>query len=166
MLIKRKSCIYLSFFSLLVIILFLFFHLKTIYFLEINDLTNKKIYSYKLDNEYFSLGYTHSVMKTEIEEFFKVENENIKLVKTEYSSFGVGLPFLPEEGKLEIKNDKMILNINKNFKNINMAIFPIAKHYLRLNNKKYRLSEDILGDKPTKISITIKKKYRLKGGEL
>lgn len=165
MLIKRKKLIFIPFFFLL-ITLFLLFHLKGAYLLEITDLTNKKTYSYELVDKSFSLGYTHSVMKTEAEEFFIVEDRDMRLIKTEYSSYGVGLPFLPEEGSLELKDGKMILKTDRKFKNINMVISPIAKHYLRVNGKKYRLSEDILGDKPTKISITIKKIYRLRGGEL
>lgn len=101
MLIKRKKLIFISFFFL-IIILFLLSHLKTAYLLEINDLTNKKVYTYKLEDNTFSLGYTHSVMKTEAEEFFVVDDDKMRLIKTEYSSYGVGLPFLPEEGSLEI----------------------------------------------------------------
>ena len=96
--------------------------------------------------------------KIEVEglEVLVVDDDKMRLIKTEYSSYGVGLPFLPEEGSLEIKDGKMILKTDRSFKNINMVISPIAKHYLRVNGKKYSLSDDILGNKPTKISITIK----------
>ena len=83
MLIKRKKLIFISFFFL-IIILFLLSHLKTAYLLEINDLTNKKVYTYKLEDNTFSLGYTHSVMKTETEEFFVVDDDKMRLIKTEY----------------------------------------------------------------------------------
>ena len=99
-------------------------------------------------------------MKTEAEEFFTAEkNKKLKLVETEYKSYGVGLPFLPEEGKLIIRDGKFILYINREFENISMVISPIGKHFLRVDGKKYMLSE-MLGDKPVKILLTIKKDYR------
>ena len=124
------------------------------------DITNKKNYEFVLKNKNFSLGYTHSVMKTEAEEIFTTdENKKIKLIRTEYKSYGVGLPFLPEEGKMKVENGKFILDMEREFKNISMVISPIGKHYLKIDGKKYMLS-GILGDKPAKILLTIKKDYR------
>lgn len=128
--------------------------------LVIEDKTNKKNYEFLLKNKKFSLGYTHSVMKTEAEEIFVTDDsEKIKLIRTEYKSYGVGLPFLPEEGKMKVENGKFILDMEREFKNISMVISPIGKHYLKIDGKKYMLSE-ILGDKPAKILLTIKKDYR------
>ena len=99
-------------------------------------------------------------MKTEAEEIFITDNnDKIKLIRTEYKSYGVGLPFLPEEGKMKVENGKFILDMEREFKNISMVISPIGKHYLKIDGKKYMLS-GILGDKPAKILLTIKKDYR------
>ena len=144
---------------ILILIVFKIF-LKPQYLLVIEDKTNKKNYEFLLKNKKFSLGYTHSVMKTEAEEIFVTDdNEKIKLIRTEYKSYGVGLPFLPEEGKMKVENGKFILDMEREFKNISMVISPIGKHYLKIDGKKYMLS-GILGDKPAKILLTIKKDYR------
>ena len=148
-------------FIIMILILTVFkIFLKPQYLLVIEDKTNKKNYEFLLKNKKFSLGYTHSVMKTEAEEIFTTdENKKIKLIRTEYKSYGVGLPFLPEEGKMKVENGKFILDMEREFKNISMVISPIGKHYLKIDGKKYMLSE-ILGDKPAKILLTIKKDYR------
>ena len=148
-------------FTVVILILIIFKNfLKPQYLLVIEDKTNKKNYEFILKNKKFSLGYTHSVMKTEAEEIFVTDdNEKIKLIRTEYKSYGVGLPFLPEEGKMKVENGKFILDMEREFKNISMVISPIGKHYLKIDGKKYMLS-GILGDKPAKILLTIKKDYR------
>ena len=148
-------------FIIMILILTVFkIFLKPQYLLVIEDKTNKKNYEFLLKNKKFSLGYTHSVMKTEAEEIFTTdENKKIKLIRTEYKSYGVGLPFLPEEGKMKVENGKFILDMEREFKNISMVISPIGKHYLKIDGKKYMLS-GILGDKPAKILLTIKKDYR------
>ena len=148
-------------FIIMILILTVFkIFLKPQYLLVIEDKTNKKNYEFLLKNKKFSLGYTHSVMKTEAEEIFITDNnEKIKLIRTEYKSYGVGLPFLPEEGKMKVENGKFILDMEREFKNISMVISPIGKHYLKIDGKKCMLSE-ILGDKPAKILLTIKKDYR------
>ena len=148
-------------FIIMILILIVFKNfLKPQYLLVIEDKTNKKNYEFILKNKNFSLGYTHSVMKTEAEEIFITDNnEKIKLIRTEYKSYGVGLPFLPEEGKMKVENGKFILDMEREFKNISMVISPIGKHYLKIDGKKYMLSE-ILGDKSAKILLTIKKDYR------
>ena len=155
--IKKIKIIFII--MILILIVFKIF-LKPQYLLVIEDKTNKKNYEFLLKNKKFSLGYTHSVMKTGAEEIFVTDdNEKIKLIRTEYKSYGVGLPFLPEEGKMKVENGKFILDMEREFKNISMVISPIGKHYLKIDGKKYMLS-GILGDKPAKILLTIKKDYR------
>lgn len=157
MMIKKIKIIFII--MILILTVFKIF-LKPQYLLVIEDKTNKKNYEFILKNKKFSLGYTHSVMKTEAEEIFVTDNnEKIKLIRTEYKSYGVGLPFLPEEGKMKVENGKFILDMEREFKNISMVISPIGKHYLKIDGKKYMLS-GILGDKPAKILLTIKKDYR------
>lgn len=119
-----------------------------------NNTTGYKTEFYLPDNQ-FSLGYMHSVMKTPAEEFFRVnDNDEIVLEKTVYESFGVGLPFLANEDDFEIKDGKFILSTNYIFKEINMIISPIPKHWLQIGDMKYELT-DILKEKNSSITIYI-----------
>ncbi|MDR3260050.1 MAG: DUF1850 domain-containing protein [Fusobacteriaceae bacterium] len=147
----------LSLIILIIIAGFLFFR-NNGYYLVIENRETGNTVEYKLPDKNFSLGYTHSVMKTETEEFFVVgDKKQIILEKTVYESYGVGLPFLPDEGEMQVKDGKFILKIEREFPSISMVISPIAEHYLRIQNKKYMLS-NILGDKPVKILLKIKKR--------
>lgn len=152
---KLKSLIYLGIIVIAVFILYTKFLTPEKYFLVIQDRRSNKKWTYKLQEKNFSIGYKHSVMKTEAEEFFKIDSEgNIILWETIYKSYGVGLPFLPGEGELKIENGKFILKMERKFKEINMTISPLAKHYLRVNNKKYMLSEE-LGEEVRGIKLKI-----------
>lgn len=152
---KLKSLIYLGILIMTIFVLYAKLLTPPKYFLVIQDRNSNKKWTYKLQEKNFSIGYKHSVMKTEAEEFFKIDSEgNIILWETVYKSYGVGLPFLPEEGELKIEDGKFILKMERKFKDINMTISPLAKHYLRVNNKKYMLSEE-LGEKVKSIKLKI-----------
>lgn len=117
-----------------------------------NNTTGVNTEFYLPENE-FSLGYIHSVMKTPAEEFFYInKNNEIILDKTIYKSLGVGLPFLPEEGDLTVKDGKFILYMNRSFKEINMIISPIPKHWLQIGDTTYLLM-DILKEPNCSIKI-------------
>ncbi len=58
----------------------------------------------------FSLKYTHSVQKTPVAEIFTVvAADEMILDSTVYRTYGVGLPFLPGEGRFERQGDNFIL---------------------------------------------------------
>jgi len=67
-----------------------------------------------------SLHFIHSVHKTPVWENFVVGGAGrITLVSTEYESYGVGMPFLPEEGTFEQKDNKIRLtNLKREFAQI------------------------------------------------
>lgn len=67
------------------------------------------------------ISYIHSVQKTPIEEFLKIKRfEKIKLYETKYQSFGVGLPFLENEGEFSQEGDFYILKMNREFQNLTL----------------------------------------------
>lgn len=71
-------------------------------------------------DDMFSLHFIHSVHKTPVWENFVVENEGrLVLVSTEFESYGVGMPFLPEEGTFERKDNKIrLVNLRREFAQI------------------------------------------------
>lgn len=58
------------------------------------------------------LRFIHSVQKTPVEEYLTVSDDrsSFDLLYTRYQSFGVGLPFLPTEGKLRQEGDYFIMD--------------------------------------------------------
>ena len=85
----------------------------------------------------WNLSYTHSVQKTKVEEFFKVQGENeFLLYETRYSSYGVGLPFLASDGKLTILDDgRMQLEMQRKFPVVKVWTGEEAKVKLQTKNE-------------------------------
>ncbi len=145
---------------LIFIIIGVYFSFEKKYILLIEDRTHSKEYEYVLEDDKFIIGYKHSVMKTPVEEVFIPTKDNkINLVETTYKSYGVGLPFLPEEGEMEIKDGNFILKINRVFNDITFGVSPISKHYLKVNDTTYNMME-LLGNEPTKIKVKILEKIK------
>lgn len=76
-----------------------------------------------LNDPKWHLSYTHSVQKTVVDECFEIQKNNtFSMYRTRYSSFGVGLPFLPNEGELTfLPNKTMQLDLK------HPRIFPVVK---------------------------------------
>lgn len=163
---KNKATLFKKLIVLLLITLTLYFviscnFIKTMV-LVIEDNTSHEKFEYYLSNRNFSLGYLHSVLKTPVEEFFYINEHNqIVLEKVAYESYGVGTPFLEEEGELEIIGDTFILKINRVFDDINMIISPIPNHWLSIGENKYQLNE-ILRKPNSSIRIYINEIFKMK----
>ena len=57
-----------------------------------------------------SIRFIHSVQKTPVEENLRVEGGGFTLDSTRYQSFGVGLPFLEEEGRFHREGDFFVFD--------------------------------------------------------
>lgn len=88
----------------------------------------------------FALFFIHSVQKTPVYEFFHIQEDNtLTLVETRFSSFGVGLPYTREDGKLSIKEDTMQLTLNRSFDKIPLRVSPIPEHKIIIDGNHYPL---------------------------
>lgn len=87
----------------------------------------------------FTYEYIHSVQKTPVQEHFvSAPGFKMLLTSTTYQSYGVGLPFLPEEGQLEMKNGKFELKgLNRYYEVIHIGYIPLACQGLTYGGKKY-----------------------------
>lgn len=164
--IRKKSEFIRNFFIAIIIVLSILFVLSCTIenskILIIQNNTTGMKYQFSLTDNGFSLGYTHSVMKTPAEEFFHIDvNNNIILEKTIYESFGVGLPFLSEPENFEIKDDKFILYTNRSFEKLNMIISPIPKHYIKIGGIKYDMIE-LLKENDCSITIYVQEENIIK----
>ena len=91
----------------------------------------------------FSLRYTHSVEKTPVVETFRVREDGILLlVSTAYKSYGVGLPSLPSEGKLTIRDGWFVLeNLQREYRDIRLRVGPEAAVLLEQDQQSHPLHE-------------------------
>lgn len=103
----------------------------------------------------FTLEYLHSVQKTPVQENLTLAPENkLLLTSTYYQSLGVGLPFLPEEGKLV--NDHGIFKLtglNRLYDNVCLGYMPLAKHALLYHGNRYDFKDYFLPGTIIKIEI-------------
>jgi len=91
----------------------------------------------------FHYEYIHSVQLTPVQEHFVPTPDNqILLTSTTYQSFGVGLPFLPEEGELLLINGKYELTgMNRIYDKLNIGFIPLAHQAMIYDGKRYDFEE-------------------------
>lgn len=85
----------------------------------------------------FSLKYTHSVQKTPVTEtFIIIGADELVLDSTIYETYGVGLPFLPSEGRFQQQGGKFILSgLGRKFGKVALHAGPIAGQVLEIGNQ-------------------------------
>ncbi len=91
----------------------------------------------------FTLEYTHSVNKSQVQEHFVFAPDNqIVLTSTNFQSLGVGTPFLPEEGTL-INNEGVfsLTDINRRLDFLTIGFMPIAKQFIIVDDNVYWLED-------------------------
>lgn len=109
----------------------------------------------------FSLGFTHSVMKTPVEEFYRVDRKDgLVLEKTVYQSYGVGLPFLPEEGELTVEDGVFTLVMERTIGILHMTISSIPGHWLEVEGTRYSLDEWAVGGGSITLSATTQRRWK------
>lgn len=132
--------------------------------IEITDRNNHILKELYPKNKEFTLSYIHSVLLTPADEIFTISNGSMKLEKTVYESFGVGLPYTQEkDSDFEIIDGKFILYRDREFDNIGMVISPIPEHKIKVNDIEYDLFE-ITGREEMAINIHTNEKYIFKLG--
>lgn len=113
-------------------------------FLVVSDQYEKTVLFRPLFGEIdFSIYYDHSVHKTPVwENFVPGPGDKLILKSTAFQSLGVGTPFLPEEGRLTNDNGKFILTgIDREFKEINLCLTPVARQSLLFREKRFDLND-------------------------
>ncbi|UMZ72713.1 DUF1850 domain-containing protein [Natranaerofaba carboxydovora] len=94
------------------------------------------------DVNYFRMSHTHSVMKSEVRDYYQIEsNKLIKQTKTKYKSEGAGLPF---DGVGEFRREDGWFvrdEMNKDIKSLRVRVGREAGHTLFVDDKKIILDE-------------------------
>ncbi len=91
----------------------------------------------------FSLKYTHSVEKTPVIETFQAQgNGTLLLISTKYKSYGVGLPSLPQEGKLTVADGWLTLEgLHREYRILRVRVGPEARLVLEIGRQIYPVHE-------------------------
>lgn len=116
------------------------------HYLEVIDQGGKVLLTLPLNKgEEFSLRYLHSVHQTPVKEIFQVSSKGeLILVATEFSSFGVGTPFLPEEGELTVINGSLLLKgLDRSFSELSLRPLAFTEHQLLHRSTVYLLTDYI-----------------------
>lgn len=116
-----------------------------------------RIFEVKNNTEIY-IDYIHSVAKTPIRDVMVINDDlSFLLIRTEYSSFGAGLP-TENLGTFEIKNGKYINSgIDKSLDSISLRVGRVANHKLLFDDGREFIFKDFLdgGDlaliKPVKV---------------
>lgn len=85
----------------------------------------------------FSLKYTHSVQKTPVaENFVIIDADELILESTVYQTYGVGLPFLPGEGKFVRQGNNFVLTgLGRRFDKVSVHAGREARLVLETDNR-------------------------------
>lgn len=143
----KKTKSFKFFLHILIIILII----SAAYYLYNQEITVLKIIDYKENNiiweseveegDEFTIKYLHSVARTPVLEIFDIKDGEIRLISTEYESYGAGLPFLNKHEYI-LKDDKFIIRkINQKLPDIMLRVSDYALHEFIFKNKSYKLYE-------------------------
>ncbi|NCD07965.1 MAG: DUF1850 domain-containing protein [Negativicutes bacterium] len=139
---KYKTILLISF---LLLSCLLWFYANQLVVSVIPDGGQKRInFATKIGDKWY-IEFTHSVQKTPVQEYFIVRGvDDLLMRETRYQSLGVGLPFLPSDGKFQTTKDGyFILEMNREFKTVKLRtgleacpkiyhsgiLFPLYKLY-------------------------------------
>ena len=89
--------------------------------------------------------FIHSVQKTPVLENLVIDDEvqGFTLLSTKYQSFGVGLPFLPEEGNFRQEGDYYIMDdMNRHYSSLSFRVGVGTQLTLYVDEVKYPLYEE------------------------
>jgi hypothetical protein len=137
---SKKRCISLVVFMLVILIGAAWYLTHLCLFVE--TVQGTKLVLFTRQGESVKLRYIHSVHKTPVFENFVVKDNFLLLESTEYESYGVGLPFLPEEGEFQQVGDKFILRgLARHFPKVVFLMGPETKVAIYYENKIFPLYE-------------------------
>lgn len=109
----------------------------------------------------FSIHFIHSVQKTPVLENLEVNEsrDGFTLLSTKYQSFGVGLPFLAEEGDFREEGDYYVFDhMDRHFRDLSLRTGVGTQLTLTVGSHEYRLFERYAPG--TRIDLAIMPFYR------
>lgn len=99
----------------------------------------------------FYIYFKHSVNKTPVYEYFRIENNKFVVYKTTFYSYGAGMPDGTEGLGLNIKIENgqvQIDNINRKLDSFTVFVGTYADHTVHTDNESFMLKEYIEPQNP------------------
>ena len=87
------------------------------------------------DGETVVLAYTHSVERTPVRDVYEVDDGALRMVRTEFSSFGAGLP----TDDVERTDDGYVVHLDDRHERLRVAPRAVAGHELVVGGTRYDL---------------------------
>ncbi len=119
--------------------------------------TGRIVFMDNIDNvREFAISFKHSVNRTPVNEFIKVQGNKFVVYKTTFYSYGAGMPEYDISGrqKVTITNGLVqIENIDRELMNFTYLVGTYADHTFSYKNKSIKLSKLIEPQKPAFFSI-------------
>ena len=150
-----KKFIYAVFLLLLIIILLNVPVLDR--FTISNGRTGKIVYIDNIENiREFSVSFKHSVNRTLVNEFIRIQGDRFVVYKTTFYSYGAGMPEYDANSKqVIIISDGIVQieNIDRELDNFTYMVGTYADHTLSFKDKSIKLSELVEPQKPAHFKI-------------
>lgn len=140
--VSGPKCIRPVLLGIIVILFLLGLSLSPSYYLVVAGEPGEELMSLPLaKGESFKLYYEHSVHRTPVIEIFQVGPQGeLRLVASEFSAFGVGTPFLPEEGELREVNGRFVLEgLERVFPEVRIRPLALTNNQLWYREQVYPL---------------------------
>ncbi len=148
---------YISAVSFLVLIILLLNVPMLSRFIISSGKTGEIVYIDDINNaKEFVVSFRHSVNRTPVNEFIKIQGSKFIVYKTTFYSYGAGMPEYDTEGKQVVTiNDGLVQieNIDRELESFTYLVGTYAEHTLSYNDKSMKLSELIQPQKPAFFSI-------------
>lgn len=94
--------------------------------------------------ETFYISFKHSVNRTPVNEYYRIDNGKFVAYKTTFYSYGAGMPEYVPGGREKVSVDKdglvQIDNMDREMKSFTVYVGTYADHYIYYNDKKMRLA--------------------------
>lgn len=124
----------------------------------ISNKTNNIVFSDSIDNyKSFYVSFKHSVNRTPVNEYYRIENNKFVAYKTTFYSYGAGMPDGSENpnADMTINDDGLIelTNINREFSEFTYMVGTYAEHTLHTENKSFKLDKYVEPQKPAVFQI-------------
>jgi hypothetical protein len=123
-----------------------------------NGNTKNIVFSGSIDNfKKFYISFTHSVNRTPVNEYYRIENNKFYVYKTTFYSFGAGMPDGSDNPNAHIVfNDNGLVeidNINRELSEFTYMVGTYADHTLHTENESFKLDKYVEPQEPAVFQI-------------